>query len=305
MPRAPKDHFVPKAYLRGFTREYLNGEKGGILIVYFPGLGWVHRLSINDYVACEPEFYDNHPIDKHWSQTIERCWPQVRTRLKNKETAPELLDQLFWFVAAQYVRTHSFMNIAAQHVSLQQARRRRVSFEGREITGMAVGTADTGEVMDYVSRLWPVARACSEEDYNWTVFHNSRSRMFVTSDDPCQLDWKTQTVIIPLALDLALVGETVPDGQQPRVRHSNASSELIGKINRAIVRGCNSCVYAHEDTPQLRRFMAKNHVDKDIMLAGRRFSNDGVPMTDEEIDRLIKRIEAIRAKEREEGASAA
>jgi len=100
MPRTPKDHFVPKAYLRGFTREYLNGEKGGVLIVYHPGLGWVHRLSINDYVACEPEFYDNHPIDKHWSQTIEHRWPQVRTGLKNKETTRELLDQLFWFVAA-------------------------------------------------------------------------------------------------------------------------------------------------------------------------------------------------------------
>ena len=101
MARTSKDHFVPKAYLRGFTQEYVSGEKGGVLIVYDTGLGWVHRLSINDYVACEPEFYDNHPIDKHWSQTIERCWPQVRTRLKNKETAPELLDQLFWFVAAQ------------------------------------------------------------------------------------------------------------------------------------------------------------------------------------------------------------
>jgi hypothetical protein len=69
-----KDHFIPKAYLRGFTREYLTGQKGGKLVVYNPSSGNSGMLSINKHVGCESEFYNNHPLDKKWSQTIERTW---------------------------------------------------------------------------------------------------------------------------------------------------------------------------------------------------------------------------------------
>ena len=291
VPRATKDHFVPKAYLRGFTRDYLRGKKGGVLVVHHPGLGWANRLSINDYVGCESEFYDNHPIDKYWSQTIEQRWPEVRTRLKSKETSSELLDELFWFVAAQFVRTHHFMNIAARRISLEQAKQqKRVTLEGREVTGMYLGTADTGEVMNRVSQFWPIARRCLETDYNWTVHHNSFSRLFLASDNPCLWEPKTGGVTMPLALDLALVGEIIPDGAAPNLRHSNASPDLVRKVNRSTVRGCNSCVYSHEDTSELRRFMKKNHVDRDIMLVGRQFSNDGGPVSNEDIERLMKKL---------------
>ena len=298
MPRIPRDHFVPKAYLRGFTVEYLAGKKGGLLFVHHPGLGWVHRLSINDYVACEPEFYDNHPIDKHWSQTIEQSWPTVRTELKNKEISPELLDALFWFVAAQFIRTPRFMNFVGRKLSLQEARIKERTFEGRRIKGMYLGMADTGEIMDEVTRFWPIARQTLEADYTWTIYHRSYSHFFLTSDDPCQLDLKTNRLVMPLALDLAIVGEVVPDGTAPSIHHSNASPDLIAKIKRSIVGGCDSRVYAYADTPELRCFMKKNHVDRDIMLCGRDFSNDGKPMTDDEIDNLMKDFERLRAKDR-------
>jgi hypothetical protein len=298
VPRTPQDHFVPKAYLRGFTVEYLDRRKGGVLIVYYPGLGWVHRLSINDYVACEPEFYDNHPIDKHWSRTIEQSWPQVRTALKNKEMSRELLDALFWFVAAQFIRTQRFMNLVAQRISFQQANIKEFAFEGRRAKGMYVGMADTGKVMEVIAQFWPVARRCLENDYNWTVYHQSHSHLFLTSDDPCQWDPKTSRVVMPLALDLALVGEIVPDGTLPSIYHSNASPALVAKINRATARGCESRVYAQVDTPELRQFTKKNHVDRDIMFCGRGFSNDGKPMTDDEVKNLMEHFERLRAKDR-------
>jgi hypothetical protein len=223
----------------------------------------------------------------------------VRTGLKNKETTPALLDQLFWFMAAQYIRTHSFMNHVAKMLSLQQAQRKQISFEGRMVTGMFVGMADTGEVMNHVTRFWPFARQRLESDYDWTVFHNSRSRKLLTSDDPCQWNSATGGVIVPIDLDLALVGRIVQNGQQPRFRHAIASPELVAEVNRAIVKGCNSCVYGHTDTPDLRRFMEKNYVKRDIMLAGRGFSNNGKPIEPEEIERLMKNLERLRAKERE------
>ncbi|MEO5721740.1 MAG: hypothetical protein ABIR71_09750 [Chthoniobacterales bacterium] len=195
----------------------------------------------------------------------------------------------FGFVAAQFVRTHYFMNVVARCISLEQAKERRVTLGGREVVSMFLGSADTGEVMNRVSQFWPIARRCLEADYNWTVYHNSLSRRFLASDNPCVWEPKTGGVTMPLALDLALVGEIVPDGTVPGVRHSNASVDLVGKINRATVRGCNSCVYSHEDTSELRRFMKKNHVDRNITLAGRQFSNDGGPLSNEDVERLMRK----------------
>jgi Protein of unknown function (DUF4238) len=100
-----KDHFIPRAYLRGFTHEYLTGQKGGKLVVYNPSSGNSGSVSINEHVACEPEFYNGHPLDKKWSETIERTWGNVRDRLKAGENTHELLDQLFWFFSAQFIRT--------------------------------------------------------------------------------------------------------------------------------------------------------------------------------------------------------
>src|SRR3977135_1446395 len=96
------DHFVPRAYLRGFTPEYLLGRKGGKVVVYNPRSGNSGMLSINKHVGCEPEFYNNHPLDKKWSQTIERTWGVVCDRLRPGDEATDLLEQLFWFVSAQF-----------------------------------------------------------------------------------------------------------------------------------------------------------------------------------------------------------
>jgi hypothetical protein len=171
-----KDHFVPKAYLRGFTQEYLTGKKGGNIVVYSPAFGTCRRLSVNDYVACEPEFYDNHPIDKRWSQTIEQKWPSVRDALKNRETNSDILDELFWFVGAQLMRTHTYMNHVARFLAFRDAKKVQVDREGRKGTAVFMNMADTGEVMQYVQDRWPVARETLETDYIWKLHHNSLSR---------------------------------------------------------------------------------------------------------------------------------
>lgn len=80
------------------------------MVVYVAASGKSHKVSINAHIACEPEFYNNHLLDKEWSKTIERTWPEVRNALRDRENAPQLLEQLFWFVGAQYVRTRTFMN---------------------------------------------------------------------------------------------------------------------------------------------------------------------------------------------------
>jgi Protein of unknown function (DUF4238) len=294
-----KDHFVPRAYLRGFTAEYLSGSKGGEIVVYKPAFGTSRRLSINDYVACEPEFYDNHPVDKEWSQTIEQKWPSVRQRLKDRQSGSTLLDDLFWFVAAQYIRTHFFMHRIARRIAWEKAKRNPVKLEGEEGHGLILDMTDTEEVMDVVQRLWPEGRRHVERDYVWKVYHNSHSRLFLTSDDPCQGgDSLRGEVAMPLALDMALVGRLLSPGQRPTFGHSNASIETVGKINRSTVRECRSFVYSHEETEELRHFVKKNYVKRDPLFSGRNFTNDPEPADPEKVAKLVKRLAELRSRDK-------
>ena len=294
------DHFIPRAYLRGFTPEYLTEKKGGKLFVYNASSGNSRSLSINDHVACEPEFYNNHPLDKEWSQTIERTWGDVRDRLKTGDKTPELLDQLFWFVSAQFIRTQSFMNRVARKISWQNRKKPRVTLDGREVTGVFVDVADTTSVMDQVQAAWPNAKAALETDYVWTVYHNDSDRRFLTSDDPCQLDEGTQKVVMPLALDLAMSGRLVADGEEPYLMHSQPSVEVVRKINQGVVKGCKSSVYSHEQTAELRRFVIRHCPPlPSPLMAGRSFRNNPESMTGEDIQRIVDRFNELRRRERE------
>jgi hypothetical protein len=291
------DHFVPRAYLRGFTPEYLTGKRGTHVVVYSPSFGTSKRLSMNNYVACEPEFYDKHPIDKHWSRTIEQSWPALRESLKRRATDAKTLDQLFWFVAAQMMRTHSYMNRVAHFIALRDAKRIPVVNQGRTGTGVFMNMADTGEVMDVVLERWPKAREALETDYVWTVYHNSFARRFLTGDDPCQWNPATEAVVMPLALDMALLGRITKDREEPSFRHSDASAEIIAKVNRTVVRGCNSFFYAHEETEELRRFARKHYVGRDVVFGGRSFTNEPGPFDKPEIERFLEHFNKLRQKE--------
>jgi hypothetical protein len=293
------DHFIPRAYLRGFTRQYLGGERGGELVVYNPSSGNFGTLSINNYVGCEPDFYNNHPIDKEWSRTIERTWGNVRDRLKACERSADLLEELFWFVSAQFIRTHSFMERTARQVAWQERKKTRVTLDGREVNGAFMNMASTTSVLDQVQAAWPIARHALETDYVWTVYHNQSGRFFLTSDNPCQLDDRTQKLMMPLALDLAIVGTMVADKETPYVRHSDATAEVIRKINQGVVKNCRSLVYSHEQSEGLRRFVMKHHVfDPSPDSIGRSFTNNPEPMTDEGMKRMVDRFNELRRRDK-------
>jgi hypothetical protein len=91
-------------------------------------------------------------------------------------------------------------------------------------------------------------------------------------------------------------GRVLNSGEEPSFHHSNGSTDLIGEINRSIVSGCNSWVYAHEETEDLGCFIRENFVERDILLSGRAFTNDQQPLDDEEIRKLLKSVEELRKK---------
>jgi hypothetical protein len=152
--------------------------------------------------------------------------------------------------------------------------------------------------MQYVQNRWPVARGALETDYIWKVYHNSLSRRFLTSDDPCQWNSATEGVTISLALDMALVGRITEEGEKPSLVHASASAELVTTINRGVVRGCRSFVYAHQENQELCRFVKRNHVLPDPMFAGRSFTNDPEPMSNDEIAKLLKRFQELRNRDK-------
>ena len=274
------------------------------MVVYVAASGRSRKVSINAHIACEPEFYDNHRLDKEWSRTIERTWPEVRNALRGRESVPQLLEQLFRFVGAQYIRTATFMNDLSRSPMMQKARRKPISFdfEGRQVTGLCLDMANTTEVMDAVRSFWPRICELLQSDYAWTLYHSSGSQWFLTNDDPCQFDPKTDTITMPLALDLALVGTVTNSAEGPSFHYGDASTDLIAEINRSIVRGCNSWVYAHEETEVLRCFIRENFVKRDILLSGRAFTNDRQPLRDVEVRKLLKTVEELRKKKAGERA---
>lgn len=101
---------------------------------------------------------------------------------------------------------------------------------------------------------------------------------------------------MPLALDMALVGRLLNPGEMPSFGHSNASHELVGKINRGAVRQCHSRVYAHEETEELRLFVKKNYVQDDSLFGGR-FTNNPEPTDPERAKRLITTLRRLAKSE--------
>lgn len=192
------------------------------------------------------------------------------------------------------------MNRVARQVAWQNGRTSQVTLDQREVSGVFINMADTTSVMNEVQAAWPTAREALETGYAWTVYHNHSDRLFLTSDDPCQLDNQTQKVIMPLALDLAIEGRLVADGEEPYLRHCEASPEVIRKINQGVVRECGSWVYSHEQSDALRRFVMRHYRPSSSPLAmGRSFRNSPEPMTSEDIERMMDRFNELRRRERE------
>ena len=80
------------------------------------------------------------------------------------------------------------MSRVARQIAWEERKKSRVTLDGREVSGIFMNVADTTSVMDRVQASWPIARNALETDYAWTVYHNHSERLFLTSDDPCQLD---------------------------------------------------------------------------------------------------------------------
>jgi hypothetical protein len=196
------------------------------------------------------------------------------------------------------------MTRVARRIAWEDRKKSRVILDGREVSGVFMNTASTASVLDRVRALWPIARSALETDYVWIVYHNDSERCFLTSDSPCQLDSQTQKVTMPLALDLAIIGEVVADNETPRLRHADATREVIRQINQGVVKNCRSLVYSHKQSGDLRRFVMKHHVfNPDPLSAGRGFVNDPKPMTPQDMQRLMDRFNEIRRRERERAQS--
>lgn len=289
-----KDHYVPKAYLRGFTSEYRRGWKGGALAVYRPGCKDGKKLNINDYVACEPDFYARHPLDKHWSMTIEQKWPGVRNGLKNGNADAALLDNLFWFVSAQLLRTPSAMEHLARILNCENASVKEVEFEGRKLRGLFMGYANTHDVLDRVAKLWPKVRRDLEHSYKWTVLQATDADGFLTSDNPCSMD-SGGNILMPVALDLTLDGRRIASPAAP-MDHRPVAREFVDGVNERVVRACDSFIYSHELSDDVGSFVARHYRPKDIMESGRTFKNGAAPLSEEEMLHMVKRIEELRKK---------
>jgi hypothetical protein len=295
----PRDHYVPRTYLRGFTAEYLLGKSGETLFYFHPGLTAFPTARIEKLVACEPDFYSRHPIDKHWAQTIENEWPRLRDRVSAKDRSHATRDLLFWFTAAQLLRTPAYLKQVANRLSFSAARTITTVLDGRPVKGKFIDMAKTFDCVEVIAKQWPVVRAQLEQDFRWSIYHtpNSTADYFITSDNPCTID-KRGNLRMPISLKMALKGEPIRPGESANFRHRTATREIVYEVNKTTIAGCTSYVFAHEGTPAMLKVVRKHWVESDPATLGRGFTNDPEPMTDERIETIMLRFNQLRAKER-------
>lgn len=107
------------------------------------------------------------------------------------------------------------------------------------------------------------------------------------------------------AFGVAITGRLVRDSEAPYLRHSDASAEVVRKINQGVVRECSRLVYSHEQTDELRRFVTRHcaPLPSDPLTIGRGFVNNPEPSTDEDAQRIIDRTNELRRRERERAQS--
>ncbi|MDZ4403174.1 DUF4238 domain-containing protein [Prosthecobacter sp.] len=287
-----KDHYVPKTYLRGFTPEYRRGRNGGELAVYRPGCKDGKKLSIKGYVACEPDFYGCHPLDKNWSTTIEDKWPGVRKGIKDGNIDTALLDNLFSFVSAQLLRTPSSMDRLARILNYENASVKEIEIEGRKSKALFMGYANTQDVLKHVEALWPEVRRDLEYSYQWTVLRATGTNAFLTSDNPCSMD-SYGSILMPVALDLTLFGFRTASSAAP-MGHITVARETVDDVNERIVGACDSFIYSHELSDDVGSFVVQHYRAKDIMESGRAFKNGATSLSEEEMIHMVKRFEDLR-----------
>ena len=101
------------------------------------------------------------------------------------------------------------------------------------------------------------------------------------------------------AFGVAITGRLVRDSGAPCLRHSDASAEVVRKINQGVVRKCGRLVYSHEQTDELRRFVTRHcaPLPSDPLTVGRGFVNNPEPLTDKDAQRMIDRINELRRRE--------
>jgi hypothetical protein len=107
------------------------------------------------------------------------------------------------------------------------------------------------------------------------------------------------------AFGVAITGRLVRDSEAPYLRHSDASAEVVRKINQGVVREYSRLVYSHEQTDELRRLVTRHcaPLPSDPLTIGRGFVNNPGPSTDEDAQRIIDRTNELRRHQRERAQS--
>jgi hypothetical protein len=291
-----KDHYIPRGYLRGFTREYLDDTKGGQIFVYPLSSGRYRSASINKHVGFEPNFYHNHPLDKAW-QKIEQQWPEIIRALQQSSTDRAIIGGVLSFVAIQFVRVPATMERISRQLAWANRKTVDIEFEGRKAKAAVMDMVKTSDVLDAISATLPRIKQSAENEYFWTCYHNPFRLRFITSDNPCYYDSANREVFLPVTLDLGLSGKRITNGRKPGLEHDDASHETVRRFNRLTVKNAIRFVYSHASSERLRDVIKRHRIDRDTdpLSGGRSWTNEP---TEADWIGVLKHVEELRRKDR-------
>ena len=292
-----RDHYIPRTYLRHFTKKYLSGERGGELAVYNLFNFRYRRASINVHIGFEEGFYANHAIDKRW-QAEEMKWPRVVEKLQSRADDVAVISDLLRFAAIQVGRVPVNMERVAKAMAFQKAR--KVPLPGQPgRAGMIVDMVSTAELLDAVDEGNTRRIDLFGSFTSWTCHHSQTAELLFTSDNPCLIVAETSSIYFPLSANLALIGHAVSERLlAPRLCHRNATPETVRKINALIVKGAKDFIYAADASAGLGKFIEKHRKGIDrFAMAGRTFAGKVEPIEQSKFHDLLARVNKSREEQ--------
>lgn len=272
-----RQHFVPQAYLKGFSE--VEGE--AFIWVYDkregrrPKRGSVREFAHSEYYY-EQETQDGSrdldTLEKTFARTIDNELPLLIKNIKiEKLKWNELDDQdkgkLAYFIGLMLTRGPSFRD-GAEEMYLQIA---NIIVNNSPQTDKAIIEALNSSAINLTVKPWVSLKpmldlalqiAESTLSKNWLFYVAADNVPFITSDNPVVISGRgcigpahpLAELLIPLRKDLALV--CTPRGLKHQQLFKQASAETK-TFNRAIARAAHQRVFASIKSDGINRLVKK------------------------------------------------
>ncbi|MGX9718262.1 DUF4238 domain-containing protein [Janthinobacterium lividum] len=275
MQQTKRHHYVPKAYLKGFS-----DQRGRVLVYRKDGPATPLHLApdatqFRRYYYSQPTpdgGQDNNKLEQFFSE-VESDWPATIAKLYGRENANDRIENIMQFMSLQRVRVPAARDVAEAVLAQTVKDTLAMMLAEGKLPKLPPGLEDLPNrvqvsidphrsIHAMVAMLQGMEKLCTMVGF--AVIHNATTRPFLTSDNPVlwfdpSLPFDKQRpytinpdggailLFFPLSPTLVLVGSTEYNETYKRhgLLHSDAPDESwVDLVNEQVCRFAYEAVIA-------------------------------------------------------------